>query len=236
MKHIQPKTLQIMVAILATVTFSQRMLWRLCNNKNAISIGQVNKVVNDLHKKGFVEDFSRRNRLIKIEEKSPIGELIKNFDQKNASYRLSDPVGLLRYISLFRSMNDLQVFNMHVNAKEEAVIKELSKKKAIFCLGTAQQRFTPYFRPDEVSFYSTNPKEIYDFLKSAKRGNTKLSCYKIDYLRDVENINFLLDLLFAKKERRAIFTTKVQTVIDMFCDGKGVYTKPLLKNLWGVEI
>jgi hypothetical protein len=31
-------------------------------------------------------------------------------------------------------------------------------------------------------------------------------------------------------------TTKVHTVIDMFCDDKAVYTKPLLKELWGVEI
>jgi hypothetical protein len=236
MKHIQPKTLQIMVAILATVTFSQRMLWRLCNNKNTISIGQVNKVVNDLHKKGFVEELFKRKRLLKIEEKSPIKDLIKNFDHKNARYRLSDPLGLLRYISLFRSIKDLQAFNMHVDAKEEEVIKELSKKKAIFCLGTAQQRFTPYFRPDEVSFYSTKPEEIYGFLKSAKRGNTKISCYRIDYMRELDDINSLVDHLFAQKEKRTMFTTKVQTVIDMFCDGKGVYTKPLLKNLWGVEI
>jgi hypothetical protein len=81
-----------------------------------------------------------------------------------------------------------------------------------------------------------NPEEIYGFLKSAKRGNTKVGCFRIDYLREVDNINSLVDQLFAKKEKRSIFTTKVQTVIDMFCDQKGVYTKPLLKNLWGVEI
>ena len=56
-----------------------------------------------------------------------------------------------------------------------------------------------------------NPEEIYDFLKSARRGDTKVSCYRSDYLRDVENVNSLVDLLFAKKEKGSIFTTKVPT-------------------------
>lgn len=236
MKHIQPKTFQIMVAILSTVTFSQRMIWRLCNRTNKISIGQVNKVVNDLYRKDFVEELFRRKRLIKLEKERPIAKVIKNFDQGNASYRLSDPIGLLRYISLFRSMDELRTFTLSVDASEEDVKRELSKRRAIFCLGTASQRFTPYFRPDEISFYSDDPEGMYDFLKSAKKGNTKLSCYRIDYLRNIDNINYVIDFLFAQKEGKVRFTTRVQTVTDMFCDGKGVYTKPLLRELWGVEI
>lgn len=236
MKHIQPKTLQIMVAVLGAVTFSQRMIWRLCNRTNKISIGQVNKVVNELLVKGFVEELFRRKRVLEFEKRSPIGNIIKNFDQGNASYRLIDPVGMLRYISLFRSMNELQVFKLSIDASEKDIIKELTKRKVIFCLGTAQQRFTPYFRPEEISFYTIDPERSYEFLKSARTGNSKISCYHIDYIRDLDEITHVVDHLFAEKERRVMFTTKVQTVIDMFCDGKGVYTKPLLKSLWGVEI
>ena len=225
-----------MVAILSTVTFSQRMIWRLCNNTNKISVGQVNKVVNELYRKGFVEELFRRKRLIELEKERPIAKIIENFDQGNASYSLSDPIGLLRYISLFRSMDELRTFTLSVDASEEDVIRELSKKKVIFCLGTAQQRFTPYFRSGEISFYSNDPEGMYNFLKTAKKGNTKLSCYRIDYLRNVDNIKSVMDFLFAQKEGKDRFTTKVQTVTDMFCDGKGVYTKPLLGELWGVEI
>ena len=78
MKHIQPKTYQIMVAILSAVTFSQRMIWRLCNRTNKISIGQVNKVVNDLLRKGFVEELFRRKRLMNFEKERPIGKIIEN--------------------------------------------------------------------------------------------------------------------------------------------------------------
>jgi len=236
MKHIQPKTLQIMVAVLSAVTFSQRMVWRLCNRTNRVSIGQVNKVINDLLQKGFVEELFRRKRLIRFEKASPIARVIEDFDTGNATYRLSDPVGLLRYISLFRSMRELRVFSISVAGKEETVIKELSKKQVIFCLGTAQERFTPYFRPDEVSFYSSDPDGLYDYLRSAKRGNTKITCYRIDYTRNIDDIGSVLDQLFAQKEGRFRSTTEVQTVVDMFCDGKGAYTKPLLKSLWGVEI
>jgi len=240
MKHIQPKTLQIMVAILSTRRFSQRGLWRLCNKKQSISIGHVNKVVLDLQRKGFVERLYRSSVSKTFEDVGFADN--KTFDKimGKANYVLTNPLGLLQYISLMRSMDELRMFTLNVSASEKKVIETLSKKKVIFCLGSAQIQYAAYYRPDEISLYAKNPKKIYDFLKTARQGNTKISCYRVDYIRyqnfDEMNLTQLMDSLFARKLKSKRITTKVQTVIDMFCDGKGVYTKPLLRNLWGVEI
>ncbi|UCE38841.1 MAG: hypothetical protein JSW00_06350 [Thermoplasmata archaeon] len=239
MKHIQPKTFQIMVAILSTRKFSQRGLWRLCKSKHGISIGQINKVVTELQQKGFIERLWRTPASEAMVELGFIGEDTLDFDMGRANYILTDPVGLLRYISLFRSMNELRSFTLNVDASEEKVIAKLLRQDAVFCLGTAQEQYTPYYRSDEVSFYSRNPNRIYSFFRTAKRGQTKVNCYSIDYIRvrnEKLNLFQLLDSLFAHESEGMKITTKVQTVVDMFCDGKSTYTKPLLKSLWGVEI
>ena len=238
MKHIQPKTLQIMVAILYKRRFSQRGLWRFCEEKQGMSIGHVNNVVLDLQRKGFVERVWRTPAGKGLGDAGFTGEKPK--DMIKANYVLTNPLGLLQFISLMRSMDELRLFTLSVNAPEKEVIKTLSKKGVVFCLGTAQRQHSAYYRPDEISFYSEEPQKIHDFLKTAKRGHTKISCYRIDYIRyhryDEIDLAELLDSLFARKIDGKRITTKVQTVIDMFCDGKGAYTKPLLKNLWGVEI
>ena len=168
-----------------------------------------------------------------------IGADTLDSDMGRANYVLTDSVGLLRYISLFRSMSELRSFTLYIDASEERVIDKLSKQDAIFCLGTAQEKYIPYYRSDEVSFYSQNPKRIHSLLRTAKRGQTKVSCYKIDYIR-IHNqklkIVQLLDSLFAHESGGSKITTEVQTVVDMFCDGKSAYTKPLLRSLWSVEI
>ncbi len=220
MKHIQPKTLQIMLAVLSTGRFSQRGIWRLCNKKRNVSIGHVNGVINDLRRKGFVERMWRSGMANVMESAGLFGEDREDFDMGRASYVLADPVGLLRFIALFRSMSELRLFTISVDAREDEIIKTLSKKDAILCLGTAMERYSAYYRPDEVSFYSGEPEAMHRYLRTAKKGLTKVSCYKIDHVQG----------------KIGGCTTKVQTVVDMFCDGKGVYTKPLLRELWSVEI
>jgi len=235
MKYLQPKTLQIMLAALSRRRFSQRGLWKICNLTKKVSLGHVNNVIKDLQRNGFIERMWRNRVYEVMGEAGFIGDDTSEI-MGRANYMLVDPVGLLRYISMFRSMNDLRLFTLSLNASEERIIKELSRKGAIFCLGTAQERYTPYYRPDEVSFYSQNPERLYSFLKTARKGLMKVSCYRIDYVRSTRNTKAVLDSFFALRSGNARLTSKVQTVVDMFCDGKGVYTKPLLKGLWGVEI
>ena len=183
MKHIQPKTYRIMLAALANPKFSQRGLWKICNQ--SLSIGQVNKVINELHTKGFVE---------------------KLWGKGKGNYVLADPVGLLRYIALFRQMGELKAFTSHVDATHEDVFETLKRMGVVFCLGTAQELYTPYYRPDRTSFYSANLKEIKSFLETARRGNLRLDCYSVG--KDEELLN---NKMFSNNRREASLTTKIQT-------------------------
>jgi hypothetical protein len=133
-------------------------------------------------------------------------------------------------------MKELRAFSVRVDATSEAVIEELEKEGVIFCLGTAQSRYSSYYRPDEISFYALDPERLLGIFSNASYGDTKIGCYHIDYVRTVQDRTSLLDTRFAMNEGSISLTTKVQTVVDMFCDGKGAYAKPLLKELWGVQI
>jgi hypothetical protein len=235
MKHLQPKTLQVMVALLNRPDFSQRALWKMCNRTLSISLGQVNKIVMDLEHKGFVEP--RFNRPFLTDQKDRSNKTSKKtVPPARITYRLTDPVGLLHYIAYFRSMKELKAFSVRVGASSEALIKELAKEGVIFCLGTAQSRYSPYFRPDEVSFYSTDIERIHGLLMKAPYGDTKIGCYRIDYAPTTKERALLIDDRFAASEGKISYTTKVQTVLDMFCDGKGAYAKPLLNELWGIQL
>lgn len=231
MKRLQPKTLRVYLAVLANRRFSQRGLFEALNLDGSVSIGHVNGAVNDLILK----------RLVERDRDRPAGRDIAmprtTAGQQTGSYILVDPVGLLNLISLFRRMPELRLFTRNVRAARADVIKELSAKGALFCIGSAMEMYSTHFRSEEVSFYAEDPESLRLFLETAPAGNTRVSCYRQDYVRAAGEVPALFrDPMFAKKIRRTSLTSKVQTAIDMFCDGKGAYAAPLLQELWDVGI
>jgi hypothetical protein len=236
LKHLQPQTLQVLLAILSNRRFSQRGIWAICKRSRPISLGQVNKVVMYLERKGFVQNVNK-NPMTMLLSKTDT----RDFDIGHGKYAVVDPVGLVRFISMFRSMAELKIQTIFVDAPEQRIIKELSKEDVVFCLGTAMERYTQYYRPAEISLYIYPGKEetVSRLLGTARTGSIRIDCYKVDYIRYLGNENVkkrIIDSLFALELKGIQSTTMVQTVVDMFCDGKAVFTKPLLKKLWGVEI
>ena len=229
MKHLQPKTLRVYLAILANTRFSQRGLLEMLNRDGSVSIGFVNDVVNDLVLKRLVE----RSRRTSMETVSTIETV--STAKMTGGYILSDAVGMLNLISLFRRMPELRLFSRNIRAGRQEVIRELAGRDVVFCLGSAIEMYSNHFHPEEVSFYASDAESARLFLADAPAGNTKVSCYRPDYVRDAGEIPALFrDPLFAGKSRNVARTSKVQTAIDMFCDGKGAYAAPLLEELWGV--
>jgi hypothetical protein len=195
----------------------------------------------DLERKGFIERIGSGSKAAELTHRGLVGDEGLVHDMGRSNYLLADPAGLLRSISWFRSMNELRLRSYSVSASSDRVIAELAKKEVVFCLGTAMERYTPYYRPGAVSLYIYPGREddILGYLQTAKQGGTKVDCYRVDYVkpgmgRDMDGM--LIDSLFARRQKQVGYTTMVQTVIDMFCDGAGVYAKPLLKKLWGIEI
>lgn len=222
----------VITKILEKRIFSQRMIWRDCNEITKISIGHVNKVFKDMMRHGFVK---KRSKLtIKYGINIPDVNNTTDTGKRSPTYYLNDPIGLLKYISYFRSMNDLLIFETKVNASREKIMKEVEKKGVIFCLGSSIERYSAYFNPDDVSFYSLEPDLVQEFLATSASGDTYIRCYKPDHLKSINKDD--LGKLFVPDQDMSFSTGEVQTVIDMFCDGKGIYTKTILKKIWGVHI
>jgi hypothetical protein len=227
MKRIQPKTLIVLNRILEKKVFSQKEIFRSCNSIRPISVGMVNKVINDMISKRFVAERSKWEMKYPNEEFARIDEE----HSRRPKYYVNDPIGLLHYISLFRSMKELQVFDIGIDASKEMLYNELNDFNVIYCLGSALESRSTYFRSDDVCFYSNEAENILKRIKKAKPGRLHVKCFNVDLLEELNENSIIFEC-----DNSLCRTADVQTVIDMFCDGKSAYTKPLLNKLWGINI
>lgn len=212
-----PKTMRLLLHILTAQEFSQRGLWSEYNERGSVAIGQVNKVVKWLEGNAFVE-------------------------RRRKGYVLTNPTGLVRAMSLFRSMRELRAFSVSVDVPREGILGMIPEE-TILCLGTAMERYGSYFRSPEVSLYALDCEALKAELSHLSEGLTKLSCYRMDFLEpngpaSDRSVSFERQVgpPISRKTDGMRCTSPVLTVLDMFCDGKAHYTKELLKDLWEVEL
>jgi hypothetical protein len=149
-------------------------------------------------------------------------------------------------------MDRLRVFSMSIDVPKGKLLADLRERAVVFCLGTALERYGRYYRSDEISFYAVstggpNGAETirYD-LSSRKEGITRITCYLLDTRShgrrkpELVPARAMLDRLVrhgvATRIRSDYVTTKEQTVVDLFCDGKSFAARDLLKDLWGIEL
>ena len=149
-------------------------------------------------------------------------------------------------------MYRLRRWRMEVKASRESILAELARRRAVSCLGTALESYSSYYRPDEVSFYSIDlpgdesSDRLRKWFQVLGPGVARVRCYHLDsrkhgrreaasgdwkqVVKRLERIGFL--------ERSGIHvrTTKIQTVIDLFCDGKAFAARELLRELWGIDV
>jgi hypothetical protein len=229
-----PKTYLILLNVLTRKEFSQRELARDLR----VSVGHANRVVRWLEENHFVERVGHRER--------------HRLGKAREAYSLVNPTGLLRAISLFRPMRQLHRFTLTLDARKEEVISDLAGRRIVFCLGTALERFSEFYRPDEISFYaltdhnSDSPEAIREDLATRREGITRVSCYALEsrshgrrkeqHTKGEEFLLYLEGMGFLESTQGGLFTTKVQTVIDLFCDEKAFAARELLRDLWGVEL
>lgn len=229
-----PTTYRIILAVLATKKTSQRELARRLD----ISVGQVNKVFHWLEENAFVEG------------PAVAGE--GRAGGRSDAYVLVNPTGLLRAISLFRQMNRLRLFSVAVAGTKHDLLSELRSHHVVFCLGTALERSSEFYRSDEVSFYAVGgsgpegAEGIREGLAAKGEGIARATCYFMDTRTHGRraaasadprvNLDWLRESGIIERSRGGYFTTKVQTVVDLFCDGKAFAARDLLRELWGVRL
>ena len=180
----------------------------MVHRNTKISLGQINKVFRWLEDNYFIEKI-RKNIL---------------------RYKLINPTGLLRAISFFRKMKNNKIIEYNLDLRKEEVVKYLNKKKVIFCLETALEKYDSYFRGDTICCYVEYPnriKTIDQDLSTIRFGLTKLLLYSWDFQDyNLRNSSNSIDN----------YTSELQTIIDLFCDNKANYTKELIKRKWGVVL
>lgn len=229
-----PATYRILLALLDRKEVSQREL----SESLEISPSHVHRVFRWLEDNRFVERGS-------VERRSRRG-------RSRDVYVLVNPTGLLRTISLFRSMDRLRRFVVAVDVPKERLLADLRRHPVVFCLGTALERFSHFYRPDEISFYafegegSEGVDSIRREVSAWKEGITRVGCYALETkthgrrkevkIEPRDALERVRAFGYVDKTRRGYFTTKVMTVVDLFCDEKAFAARDLLKELWGVEL
>jgi len=229
-----PTTYRIILAVLAAKKTSQRELARSLG----VSTGQVNKVFRWLEGNAFVE--------------GPAVAREGGASGQSGLYVLANPTGLLRAISLFRQMGRLRLFSMAVAGTKQSLLSELRSHQVVFCLGTALERFSEFYRSDEVSFYAVGrsgpegAEGIRKSLAAKGEGIARATCYFMDTRTHGRraassadyraSLDWLRESGMVEKDRGGYFTTKVQTVVDLFCDGRAYAARDLLSELWGVRL
>lgn len=140
--------------------------------------------------------------------------------QGGRKYQVVSPVGLISFYSTFRKMKKLDTFVIGYDRNE--VIEYLAKHKAIFCLTTALSQYSTYYVDPAIYAYLPKDKQhiLEDELKNKEKGKIVINLY--DY--DIEDEVTIID---NKK-----ITSKVRTIIDLYCDNKGHVVEELVKELW----
>jgi hypothetical protein len=134
-------------------------------------------------------------------------------------YRLASAVSLLNLLANFRTMG--KIVSLDIDAPRKEILKFLSEKKAVFCLTSALQHYDTYFRDPSICIYPLDEK-IIDELKKFREGNLRINIYKPDLVLE-ENI---------VTGDSARYTSKVRTIIDLFCDNKAYAAERLIKRVF----
>jgi len=143
-------TYKIVKYILVSKEFTQTEI----HQETQCSLGRINKVVNWLITRKFVE---------KIESK----------------YRVADPAGIISIFPLYRNMNELLVYRIPLRNEKETILEHLPKG-SILCLDSALDKYSRYFRSNRICIYHEKPELIKNIFEPYSGGILNLEIYHPD--------------------------------------------------------
>ncbi len=140
-------------------------------------------------------------------------------EKKEKKYVLSDAVSLLELVAFFKKMSDFKIAEFNTSLKKEELYK-LIPKEAVFCMDSALEQYSNYYKSNKVCIYANDSivKQIKEKLKYLPGDKTVLEIYKDGIDKSI--------VIKGKK-----YTSKIKTIIDMFCDKRGNAVEPLVKKL-----
>jgi len=139
--------------------------------------------------------------------------------KRKGYYEIVSPAGILGIFPIFRRMRPCAVFDVELR-REEALA--LLKGRAALCLASALSYYDNYARDDAVYAYVLDGKVIGE-LKGLPRGYTHIELY----WEDLNGEDF-------EKRGSNALTSKIRTIIDLFCSKRAYVCERLVKREWAL--
>lgn len=136
--------------------------------------------------------------------------------KRKGYYELTAPAAIFGLFGIYRKMAPIAVFEVSLGSKE--VMKRLGKRAAL-CLTSALSSYDDYYRDPAIYAYALDKKLIGEFAQMTK-GYTRVEFYG-------EDLNGQ-DIIKNGQWK----TSKVRTVIDLFCANKAYSAERLMKREW----
>ncbi len=128
-------------------------------------------------------------------------------------------------------MSKLDSFTIGESKKE--VMEYLVKKGAIFCLNTALSEYDKHFVDNAVYAYLPKEKQhvLEDEIKDLEQGKILVNFYHYDLEDDGDNDKEKIDDNVVEMDDKQ-FTSKVRTIIDLYCDNKSNQAETFIRDVW----
>lgn len=135
-------------------------------------------------------------------------------------YEVSAPVALIKFYSRFRNMANLKL-SKDMGTDRDKVIKYFHDRGNVFCLTSALEHYTDYVRDPAINVYVDDA--FWNEMQSKEtEGTVRVNMYPFKLYRK-DNI--------IQKDGLNI-TTKLRTLVDLYCDDKAYAGEPLVMQLW----
>jgi DNA-binding Lrp family transcriptional regulator len=138
---------------------------------------------------------------------------------RNDTYVVEYPLRIISLISTFRVQTPAERL---VAVSRDKLHSWLSERNIILSHSSALQRYSSYYDTDRIEVYDIDGSVLTE-LRTTPGGDTRLCIYEVDLPVDSKMIKGIKT------------TSKVRTIIDMFCTKRGYATRPLIKELWGID-
>ncbi len=136
--------------------------------------------------------------------------------KRKGFYELTAPGAVFGLFAIYRKMVPLATFEVGLS-HDEAL--QILKNRAALCLTSALSAYDDHYRDPAIQAYVLD-ETLVDELKQLPKGYTRIELYAEDLNRD--------DIVKTGQWK----TSKVRTVIDLFCANKAYAAERLLKREW----
>jgi len=137
--------------------------------------------------------------------------------RRKGHYEVTAPSAIFNLFPVYRTMKAYESIDVDL-PRTEAL--ERIKGKGMLCLVSALSYYDDYYRDSTIYVYLEEEKIIRE-LKQLPKGYTHIEIYKEDLNAD----DFI-------KKKGQVITSKIRTIIDLFCSNKAYAAERLIKKEW----